>query len=404
MKLCMTLEHVDFPPDLRVENEARSLIDGGHEVTIVCDNHTGRPETEEYQGIRVIRRVPPARPMRKAISLFYLLSNLHYSWYRALLSLHQTFPFSALHIHDLPLAYTGLRVGHHLDLPVVLDLHENYPVVVSTFISANATRPERIWHGLINRRSRWSRLERSAVRQASRVIVVSPEAKSRIESLGVPAACIVVVQNTLNIPHFAAFPVDQSLISRYAERFTISYVGGLGAHRGIDLLLETMVHLIRKLPNAHLVLVGDHTQYPEIEATIYRLRLNTHVTVVGWQPFSMVPTYMALADVAVLPHRCDEHNNQTIPHKLFQYMFLQKPVVVSDCPPMKRIVEESNCGLVCPWQATPEVWAQTIASLADTELRRKLGYNGQQAVISKYNWTVDSGLLLEMYHSLLGEC
>ena len=56
MKICMVLTGRDFPSDRRVEHEARSLRDAGHDIFILCDGKVpGRPHEEDWEGCRVIR-------------------------------------------------------------------------------------------------------------------------------------------------------------------------------------------------------------------------------------------------------------------------------------------------------------------------------------------------------------
>jgi hypothetical protein len=54
MRILMLLD-TEFPPDIRVENEAQSLLDAGHEVHILSYNFGSKTETEIYKGIHIHR-------------------------------------------------------------------------------------------------------------------------------------------------------------------------------------------------------------------------------------------------------------------------------------------------------------------------------------------------------------
>ncbi len=79
-----------------------------------------------------------------------------------------------------------------------------------------------------------------------------------------------------------------------------------------------------------------------------------------------------------------------------------KPVIVSDCQPLKRVAEETGCGLV--FQAgEPINLAQKIVTLYNNEdLRNRLAANGKQSVEQEYNWQRESKKLLELYQKLSG--
>ena len=90
-----------------------------------------------------------------------------------------------------------------------------------------------------------------------------------------------------------------------------------------------------------------------------------------------------------------------VPHKLFQYMIFEKPVVVSTCAPLKRIVEETESGLTFRAE-DPRNLAQRILTLYKSpELYANFGENGKAAAtLGKYSWQHHSDLLVKLYSSL----
>ena len=85
-----------------------------------------------------------------------------------------------------------------------------------------------------------------------------------------------------------------------------------------------------------------------------------------------------------------------MPNKIFQFMILQKPVVVSNTGPMMRIVNDAECGLVFK-ERDPQSLAETIIQLADDNLRQQLGENAKRAVEDRYNWKETVKALLNLY-------
>ena len=67
-------------------------------------------------------------------------------------------------------------------------------------------------------------------------------------------------------------------------------------------------------------------------------------------------------------------------------MVSAKPLIVSDVPPMKRIVEATECGLSYIDYEIDEL-VDILRKLNDEEYRKKLGENGRRAVLEEFNWS-----------------
>jgi glycosyltransferase involved in cell wall biosynthesis len=139
---------------------------------------------------------------------------------------------------------------------------------------------------------------------------------------------------------------------------------------------------------------------PAVEKTVRELNLSEAVIFTGRVPFQQVPSYIRRVDVAVIPHTVDEHTNHTIPHKLFQYIALGKPVVASNIVPIRRILEETGAGIiVSEW--SPREFADGILC---AQKRLRAGDHNpqkQQAVLrAKYGIQELREPLLRLYQSL----
>jgi glycosyltransferase involved in cell wall biosynthesis len=76
-----------------------------------------------------------------------------------------------------------------------------------------------------------------------------------------------------------------------------------------------------------------------------------------------------------------------------------RPVLVSDVAPLKRIVEESECGLVFKAE-DPYDFSEKLRIMKDPELLKKLAHNGRIAAENQYNWQKDKERLLNLYAEL----
>lgn len=126
----MLLIGEDFPPDIRVEKEARALLGAGHRVMLVCESRQGRSAREQWQGIDIIRLPPLNIWLRRLNTSLLFTTHRSQLFERAITRLARDEKAEALHVHDLAFVGPGLRVAHRLGLPLVADLHENYPALI----------------------------------------------------------------------------------------------------------------------------------------------------------------------------------------------------------------------------------------------------------------------------------
>jgi glycosyltransferase involved in cell wall biosynthesis len=421
----MVLDKHDYDRNSRVHLEARCLSADGHHVFVVCDHVPDKPANEIRKEAEIIRLPRGSRAVRllyrlaDGIGLVCFLFGVR--WFLALARIHRERRFDAIHLHDLPLARTVLVFARLARLPVVLDLHENYPVLMQSFVPEGRPDEEHrrierartaravVWYVKGKLREwtldpgRWAVYERKAVRAAEQVVVVIEEAGDRVAELGVPRDRITVVSNTLSdefLLHASRVREDPDIVSALSSRFVIPYVGSLPLFVRIETLIRALPEILRNVPNAHLLVLGEvEKRLPAFSGLVDDLDLAEHVTFERWQPVERFHTYLRMADIGILPWEPDGHTNATIPHKLFQYMYLQLPIIASECAPLARIITECRCGLVMPGLATdPQQAARAVIRLAaDPEERRAMGNRGREAVLSRYRWTADSERLSQLY-------
>jgi glycosyltransferase involved in cell wall biosynthesis len=144
-----------------------------------------------------------------------------------------------------------------------------------------------------------------------------------------------------------------------------------------------------------LTLVGGGTERQRLEEQANILGVGSSVRFPGWVEFQKIWGYIDSSTVCLIPHVRTEHTDTTLPNKLFDYMAKGKPVVASDCAPIERVIRETNCGLTFRSGDVEDLQTALRTMLADDEVRRTRGQNGQKAVLEKYNWEVDEKSLLQ---------
>lgn len=91
------------------------------------------------------------------------------------------------------------------------------------------------------------------------------------------------------------------------------------------------------------------------------------------------------------------------PNKMFEYMSAGIPVIASDFPMWREVIDSNQCGLLVD-PSSPESIAKAIDYVIDNpEEAKKMGHNGFVAVLNKYNWDIQKDKLISIYEKILGK-
>jgi len=388
-KTLMVLEH-DFPPDLRVENEIHALSAAGFNVHLACLSKSNKNLTDSFNNATVYRKLITSFVDKSRVGALKFPIYFNY-WRKYLRELIMREKYDVLHIHDLPLAKVGYELARVYGLFLILDLHENWPALLE--ISPHTrTIPGR----LLSSDNQWKKYEKEMVFKADHLIVVVDEAKKRIVRLGVNPDKVSIISNTLNISQFAISPENSSI-----PEVILLYAGGITKHRGLQVVIQAIKLVSPQISNIRLQIVGEGSYMPALKKMVRQLSLDAYVEFTGWKNLSDLYVILQKADFLIVPHLRSNHTDSTVPHKLFQYIYTNKPVIVSDCEPLKRIIEETGAGVVYR-NNSPEDLAKLLHKLiTDKDYCDSFRNKGKKWIEEKYNWAKDAKRLIEVYESVL---
>jgi glycosyltransferase involved in cell wall biosynthesis len=388
----------DYPWDVRVEKVSRSL-GREHEVHLVSRNVKRQPTYELRAGLHIHRLPIVPRIGTRLNTALGFPAFFNPLWIRAVGRTARRHRARLIMVRDLPLALTALLVGRALRVPVVLDMAENYPAMIRDL---RDSRHDRTGFRLVRNPHLIRLVERIAVRHADHVITVVDESRDRLLGLGVPASRISVVMNTPTAEHRLALgagarPGD----SAPADGPVIAYLGVLEAPRGLVEAIQAMREVRQRLPRARLVVIGAGRDEGRFRAEANRAGVTGCVEFRGWLEYPEALAELARCDVGLVPHHVTESWQTTIPNKLFDYMSLGKPVIVSNARPAERIVREERCGIVYRDRDVAAL-ADAIVAMGDADRRAACGQRGREAIVRRYNWEIDEQRLLGAIGTVLG--
>ena len=178
-------------------------------------------------------------------------------------------------------------------------------------------------------------------------------------------------------------------------------MGQFSPERDLDVAVASIPFLRTKIPNLKMLFIGDGIYRESLEAKIRSENAQDFAEVVGWIPFEKTASYLAASNICIIPQGSNDLIDNGTPHKLFQYMAMGKPVVVSDAKAMKHVVEETRCGEVFR-SKSPQDFARAVLKIKNNP-NFPYGANGIKAVKEKYNWKNDAGGLKKVYEEVLSK-
>lgn len=175
------------------------------------------------------------------------------------------------------------------------------------------------------------------------------------------------------------------------------YQGGLQQGRGLELLIEAM----DEIEEGHLLFIGGGKLRQTLKEQAEASKQADRIHFLDKVPFQELPSYTreAYLGFQVLQNICFNHYSASS-NKLFEYMMAHVPVVSCDFPEIKKVVEETNTGLVVDSHNASEIANAVNQLVKDTSLRNQLSENTKQAK-EIYNWNNEKSKLLEVYNQFV---
>ena len=375
MKILMLLSN-PFMVDPRVYKEAKTLIEAGHEVTVVVWDRKDEYESESIiEGIRVIRV--------KNRGLMNLLPNDIFRnplwWinaYKKGLELYRSgnFTYDVVHCHDLDTLLSGVLLKRKLGVKLVYDAHEIFGYMISWDVPKIVTKFAFI-------------LEKTLVSYVDNIITVSEPVIDYFKSITDKPITLVMNCKEMTIQNHQ--PPNSNV-------FTLAYIGVLHRRRFFPELVDT----IGRIDDVKLLLVAKQENMKLYESVKNKSKAYNNIEFLGTIPYEKVIP-MTLKSNAVISIVDDSHPSTKIGimTKLFDAMACGRPIIVSDNIYSANFVKQHDCGLVVSYD--PKSISEAVIKLRDNpSLCKKLGTNGFRAAKRYYNWEIQKERLLNLYSQM----
>ena len=323
-------------------------------------------------------------PFRTIVAPVRWTGRNHWHWYPGLSGLLRAEQPDLLHVdeeHYSLVTYLALRQAMRLRIPAVFfswqNLYKRYP-----------------WP--------FSAMERYVLDHAAGALAGNEEAGDVLRQKGFAGPLAIV-------PQFGTDPelFQPRIFSQIRQQWgygrdltVVGYVGRLVPEKGLDILLEAMIPILRVGPHTRLVICGDGPLRPVIEAQIEAARLGDQVRWMPWVPSERMPDLMNALDIMVLPSRSTPRWKEQFGRVLTEAMASGVAVVGARSGEIPNVVGDAG---VLFAENNPVALREELAALVDdAAARRHLAHRGRQRVLRLFTQKVVAAKTLDFYHQVLG--
>jgi glycosyltransferase involved in cell wall biosynthesis len=363
----VTSAHTRF--DIRIfQKECATLAANGYDVSLIVADGKG---DQHVDGIDII-------------DAGYLSGRLNRMFKTTKLVYEKAVSLQAdiYHLHDPELIPVGLKLKK-LGKIVIFDSHEDVPKQI---LSKPYLHP--VPRKIIS--ICFSMYERFACKKMDTILAATPCIRDKFLSIN---------ESVLNISNFPLAGELDANLGWAEKKLEVCYVGGITSIRGIREVVSAF-GLIRT--STRLNLVGKFPE-PAVEADVKQQASWSSINQLGQLNRAEVRDVLGNSVAGLVTFHPLPNHVDAQPNKMFEYMSAGIPVIASNFPLWREIIEGNDCG-ICVDPLDPQAIADAVDFLIDNPVRaEQMGKNGQRAVAARYNWDAEGLRLLAFYDGLRGK-
>ena len=284
--------------------------------------------------------------------------------------------------HDLPMLPVARLASQKCNAKLVYDSHELYSE--QEFLNYE--------------KQRWFRIEAKHIGACDVVITINPSIAAELER----RYTIHGVHVIYNADRTGDLPLNQHLFHRAfgldSEDKVLLFQGGLSVGRNLEVLVEAM-RLVRD-SSLNLVILGDGRLGTSLRKKVTALKLEKRVHLHPAVPQNELVAFSGSADAGIIPYQATCLNNYyCTPNKLFEFIAAGLPILASDLPELRRMVQSRGIGLVGD-MSSPRTTARLIDEFFSDD-RRLTGWQQQVAEARKsICWEKEGEKLVAIFEAL----
>jgi len=269
-----------------------------------------------------------------------------------------------------PAAMLGARTARALSIPLLL---------VEAGARQERGRISRLYHGATE--MLWGRYVRNT---ASVLVALDPIARKRALVGGFPEEHVVTLPPGVDPAEYKPGVVSPLLQRHRIRGRILLYVGRIEKNRGLDVLVQAFARTVGQRDDWSLVLVGEGSARADLRAAIDRQGIGALVHWLGRTRPEELPGLVSSCTLLAVPALDDSVRGRNVARA----MACGRPVIVSDLPNLRSLVEHEVSGLVVP-PGDVGAWTEALqrASMSP-DARRRWGRRAQELAEKRLSWSV----------------
>ena len=204
---------------------------------------------------------------------------------------------------------------------------------------------------------------------------------------------MVKIAPGIDVDHF--IPTDASVLREslgIADKKVIVSVGRLVHRKGQDHLIQAMPEILKSVPSAHLLLVGEGPYREHLQNLVKQHKLENSVTFIGRIQYNDLPMYICAGDIFVMPCRSRLMGLEV---EGLGIVYLEAsacglPVLAGNSGGAPDAVVQNKTGLVVDGTNNKQIATAAIELLTNVESSQKMGIAGRQWIIDNWRWEIRS--------------
>ncbi|MFH2044612.1 MAG: glycosyltransferase family 4 protein [Pseudomonadota bacterium] len=385
-RICM-LAYSFYDSDGRIRRYAETLSKRGDYVEAICLRKEGQPYHEVVEGVNVYRIQKRIIDEKSESSyLFKLIKFLILSMV-VISKRHLKNPYDLIHVHSVPDFEVFAAIFPKLrGAKIILDIHD----IVPEFYASKFNKIETSYIFKL-----LAAVERASITFSDHVIISNHIwGKTLISRSVSEQKCSVI----MNYPDPSIF--YKRVKTRKDDRLIIIYPGSLNWHQGLDIAIKAFAKIKDKIPEADFYIYGRGPEKNNLLGLVMELGLQERVFIKDTLPLDQIVEIMANADLGVVPKRNSFFGGEAFSTKIWEFMTLGIPVIVSDTKIDRFYFNDSVVKFFKP-ENEDDLSESMLTLLTNKQLSESLSQKAEDFV-SDFSWEKKKNEYLNLVDSLTG--
>ena len=222
------------------------------------------------------------------------------------------------------------------------------------------------------------KMEAFVYKNVDRVLTITPRLSEYVIKLGAHRSKVSFLPMTVDTKLFCPMSKNLELMARWGIRdgdSVVLFMGTLFNFSGLDGIIRNFGHVLKIVPSAKFMIVGDGEQRKCLENLIDEYGLRNKVIITGFQSYQDMPSYINISDVCINPFISNDITKDIFPGKIVQYLACAKSVIMRPLDGVKAVIEGTEQGVVYA-KDDMAITASLVCLLQSKQPREALGANG----------------------------